>query len=172
MHHNDERWTEVRDFPGYSINEEGLVRNDRTGRIMKWTRSGIGVPIVSLRRDRTYGRQVSTLMVQSWFDPPENPRFNTVVHLDGDRWNCRIDNLVLRPRWFALAYNKELEEPPFPRWDYPIILVETGEVFEHAKEAAIQYGILQMDIFLSIWNQTDRPVFPGAWHFRLAEKTY
>lgn len=165
MYNINETWTEVYDFPGYSINEVGLVRNDRTGRIMKWT-NGNGVPVVGLRRDGvSYGRQISTLMTQSWFDPPDNHRFNTVVHLDGDRWNCGIDNLVLRPRWFAIAYHKEMATDSFPRWSDQFVLVETNELFNHPKEAAAKYGLLQKDIVMSLMDQRDRHVFPGAWTF-------
>lgn len=162
-----DEWIEFEKYPGYFINKEGLIRNN-SGRIMKRGLLQNGAPAVSLYVDGSYiRRQVSTFMSETWMDPRPYPHFDTPIHLDGDRNNCHVDNLVWRPRWFAIQYHKECSEPKFPDWDGSFRLVETDEVFHNPLECSKRHGFLQGDILLSLAN--DRPLFPGAFTLKWTE---
>jgi hypothetical protein len=156
-------WVQVSGFPIYDINEDGLVKNEVTGRLLRWTMKN-GVPCVQLNNGTRYqSKQVCTLMIESWLPAPEFDHFDTPTHLDGDRLNCRLDNLVLRPRWFAIAYHKEIHIDLFPRWGKTFVLEETGDVFYHPKDCAMKYGLLQKDIALALHHKGF--VFPGGYTF-------
>lgn len=155
-------WMEFPQYPGYSISDSGLIRNDRTDRLMKRSRLSNGAPAVSLYVDGRYvRRQVISFMAETWMEPHPNPRFDTPMNLDGDRANCHVTNLVFRPRWFVIAYNKECHTEHYPHWSKPFRIVETGEIFDTPLQCALQYGVLQADIFSAIANK--RLLFPGAF---------
>lgn len=161
-----DEWMQLDEYPGYSISVSGLVRNDMTDRILKRTILQNGAPVVGVRADgRQYLRQVSTLMAMTWLEPSPYKNFTTPTHLDGDRSNCHMDNLVLRPRWFAIQYHKECHEPKFPNWNGPFRILEMNEVFDNPWECSRAYGFLQGDIMLAVLN--DKLLFPGALTVKL-----
>ena len=141
-------WLILEEFPTYSISEYGEVRNNRTDRILRpfVTRDRL---YVTLSRDREqYTRQISTLMLNAWRGPHRNIYFTTTLHLDGDKTNCCLENLLWRPRWFVHAYYTELDRGR-PLSNRPIYLIETEEVFSNCEECAMTYGFLQRDILSS-----------------------
>lgn len=148
-----EEWRQVGDFPGYSISSAGRVRNDDTGRIMALSRNQAGVIHVGLTKSlRQYKRSVAVLVACYFLDPPRL-NFDTPIHLDGDRDNCEADNLMWRPRWFAIKYHQQFENN---RRGYhsPIREISTGEEFETSWQAAVKYGLLDRDILLATENKT------------------
>lgn len=144
-----ERWLEIYGFPGYSISSTGRVRNDHTRRIMKLSQNQIGVLYVGLRVGGVqYNQTVAKLVARafleeapSWFDSP--------MHLDGDRSNNNVENLIWRPRWYATRYHNELLEPE-PLCRFPIRDPETGRIFPHSRAVAMTYGLLESQIKRSI----------------------
>lgn len=127
-----------------------------------------GVPMMGLMQNGVQvKRQVNTLMIETWdwmINDQEWPdHFDTPVHLDGDRENCAIQNLMLRPRWFAIMFHKECRMRPFPNWRQPLEIVQTGEVFHTVEDCSQTHGVLQKEIHLNI--NTDRTVFPYYWNF-------
>lgn len=152
-------WLEV--APGYSINQEGWVRNDETDKLLKRSFFENGEPAVSFRiSGRLVRKQVTTLMAATWMAPHEYARFDTPMHLDGDRQNCHVDNLMFRPRWFVRRYHRECLENQFPQWDRPFKIVEWDQTFQTPWECARRHGFLQGDIMLAVMNQGF--LFPGA----------
>jgi hypothetical protein len=160
-----ELWDQIDEFPQYSVSTHGRVMNDLTNRLMIHTPVQYGIPTVGLTRDgRQHRRSVPLLVANAWLPYPQRDDFNTVIQLDGVRANCHVDNLMWRPRWFAIEFHKERIANPFPNWDRPIKLMETGEEFDTPSDCATYYGLLEKEIFLAILNKT--AVFPEWFHFR------
>lgn len=155
-----DEWIRLGKYPPYSISQSGLIRNDSTGLLLKRSRLGSGNPAVSLYVDGKYiRRQVSSFMAETWLEPHPNENFKTIIHLDGDRDNCHVDNLRLGPRWFAIQYHKDCREDYFPDWDRPFRIIETGEIFTSPFECARSMGVLQTDVMVAVLSQ--RPIYQG-----------
>lgn len=146
-------------FPGYSVSIWGRVRNDKNGRIMALFRNQQGIINVGLTRDRVqYKRSLALLVARAFLPKPSVPNFNTPIHLDGDQSNCRVDNLMWRPRWFAVKYHQQFLYRPKRRPNRrPIRDVRTGETFKSAWAAATTFGLLERDILLAMHNKTYVP---------------
>lgn len=152
-------------FDGYSVTREGLVLNDRTGMALRGYCNQNGVLQLGLMRDgEQHKRAVGKLVLLSWQGPHPNPRFDSAIFLDGNRANCHIDNLMWRPRWFAIRYQRQHEYPP-GGFRSPVEIRETGERFPTSWDACVKYGLLDKDILLSEANNA--PVWPIMKHFDL-----
>lgn len=149
-----ETWRTIPEFDRYSVSDEGRVRNDDTGRIMKLTMNQYGVLTVGLMYRGTQFRRSVPLLVAEAFVPGGTQIFDTPVCLDGDRFNCKANNLNWRPRWFAVKYNRQFVEPYFAPIDRRIRNKKTGDVFTDSLECAKWYGVLEQDLVESIMYRT------------------
>lgn len=88
-------WIKIKDYENYSINENGEVRNDKTGKILAVNINvHNGYPFVSLwNGNKCKKATVHRLMAEAFIPNPENKP--TVDHKDGNRKNNSLDNL----RW-------------------------------------------------------------------------
>jgi len=164
-----DRWKEIEEFPGYSVSHQGYIRNDHTGRIMAMTRNQQGIVQVGLSREgEQYKRSVTLLVAHAFLDPPSNPNFDTPINLDGDRMNNNVDNLMWRPRWFAIRYHQQFKDPVHQGFMVPIVNLADGIVYPNAISASVEFGLLAKDITQAIVNRTY--VFPTYQEFRLYEK--
>ena len=82
----------IRGFESYSIDEHGVVINDRTGRILKHDLSAHQYPRVTLSENNQVKRffvhrLVAIHFIPNWFDYP------MVNHIDGDKSNNSVSNL-------------------------------------------------------------------------------
>lgn len=153
-----ERWVPLIGYPGYSVSDQGQVKNDRTDRIIKPALHENYRPVIGLVKDGTQvKRSVSKLVADAFLPPHAISSFTTAIHFDGDLWNCRVDNMDWRPRWFAVKHAIQFRREIL---NYPAAVreVKTGEVFDSAWSATLKYGLLYMDVVLSIPNKTY--VFP------------
>lgn len=158
-------WVDI--APGYSINANGDVRNNYTDRLLKRSLLRGVEPAVSFRvDDRLVQRQVISYMAETWMEPHRHATFNTPMHLDGDRNNCHVSNLVFRPRWFVVAYNKDLEVR-HDFWKSPFRVVETGEIFYSIYECARKFGALQIDVYNAMFEHREYGLFPTGYHLEL-----
>ncbi len=142
----EDHWVPVQDFPGYSVNTLGHVRKDSSGRILHTRLNQYDVPYVGLMREwRQCIRSLPRLVAIAYLPPP-NDVFDTPINLDGDRTNCSVDNLMWRPRWYAVHYVNQFKD----RYPNPILApvraIETEEVFADSLAAACRYGILFYNI--------------------------
>lgn len=149
-----EEWVAIEGFPGYSINPLGQVRNDSTGRVLHIRLNQYGVPYVGLMRDwRQCIRSLPRLVASAFVSQP-NEVFDTPINLNGDRTDCRVENLLWRPRWYAVYYNNQFSD----RYENPINTwvrdVETGEKFPDSLTAGCRFGLLEREVVLSILNNT------------------
>lgn len=151
-----EQWREIHGFPGYSVGDQGHVRNDETGRFLAKLINQRGLVNVGLCRDGIQHKRSLPLLVARAFVPladTYSEEFDTPINVDGDRHNNRADNLQWRPYWFAVKYVKQFKSPP-RGFRSPVENLDTGEKFSTSWDAAVKYGLLDFDLFLSIVNRT------------------
>lgn len=162
-----ERWKKIRGFSEYSVSNTGLIRSDKSERIMSLSENQYGVLYVGLMKNGEQKHRSVALLVAKEFLPPVADPFDTPINLDGDRRNCSVENLAWRPRWFAVKYNRQFRHP----YPYPILEqiedVKTGRISDNSFECAKQYGLLEEEIVLSILNRTY--VWPTYQEFRVVE---
>ena len=149
-----ENWMSIENFPGYSVSDRGRIRTDKSGRILVLSENQFGLLQVGMMRDGVqHHRSVPLLVAKAFIPEPVGP-FDTPINLDGDRHNNSIENLVWRPRWFAIKYNQQFRYP----YEMPILTpiedLKTGEISENSTECAKRYGLLEQDLVLSILNRT------------------
>jgi hypothetical protein len=162
-------WVPVEGFPGYSINPLGQVAKDSTGRLLIPRYNQYGVPYVGLMREWQQCSRSLPRLVARAFLPAPSDIFDTPIQLDGDRSNCRADNLMWRPRWYAVQYNRQFDD----RYDHPINSPvrerHDRERFPNSLAAACRYGLLEREVVLSILNRT--PTWPTYQYFELVTMT-
>lgn len=157
-------WREIEEFPDYSVSDEGLVKHDRFNRILRLTQNQQHVVKVGLSLgNEQFTRSVALLVAKAFLPEPVNPNFNTPINLDGDRTNNRVENLMWRPRWFAIKYHQQFTRDSLG-YKVPIIEIHSGEKFKNSHEAATTFGLLEKDIALAIMNRTY--TFPTYQEFR------
>jgi hypothetical protein len=161
-----DEWREVCDFPGYSVSEYGFVRNDHTSRIMRTGVNNRGMVTVGLvRKGEQIRKSVAVLVAEAFIIRPRR-EWNRLINLDGDRSNVAASNLMWRPLWFAQSYHSQFRG--VASFTTPIVEIGSGEEFEDSWDAAIKYGLLDRDIYLSAYHRTY--VFPTYQRFRLIRK--
>jgi NUMOD4 motif len=160
-----EIWREIEHFPDYSVSNYGRVCSDRFERILVTYENQYGVVQVGMMQDGIQKHRSVPLLVAKTFIPQPSGPFDTPINLDGDRHNNHVDNLVWRPRWFAVKYNQQFRHP----FEYPILSpledLKTGEISENSFECAKRYGLLEEDVVISTLNHTY--VWPTYQQFRI-----
>jgi hypothetical protein len=164
-----EEWVAVEGFPGYSVSPHGQVRKDSTGRVLQTRLNQFGVPYVGLMREGQRHQSVRSLprLVLSSYVPQPNDIFDTPINMNGDRTDCRVSNLVWRPRWYAVYYVNQFEDRYDNPIEAPIREVETGEEFPNSLAAGCRFGVLEREVVLSILNRT--LAWPTFQQFELTE---
>lgn len=151
---------ETEGFPGYEISNDGLVRNEATGRILKLSDNQGGIVRVGMMR-RDEGRQVTASLlrlVAKMFVQGRSATFDTPIQLNGNNHDCSAENIMWRPRWFAIAYKQQFAETESPMMRTSMQDVETNRTYNDSREAAIANGLLEADIMKSVVNGS--PCFP------------
>lgn len=163
-----EEWRVIPEFPEYSVSTWGRVKNNKTGRILVLTRNQYGVVQVGFFLDGVqYKRGVAKLVAHSFLDPSALTAFDTPINLDGDRTNNHMDNLMWRPRWFAVKYHRQFHGYR-SGIKTPIVEIKTGEEFKNSFEAAKRFGLLDREIFIATLNNTY--VWPTYQVFRAVQE--
>lgn len=157
----EEQWLPLKEFPGYSVSNFGQVMNDHRESLVKTSLTGNGVAKVGLMRDGKQHTRSLKILVANEFMPQEDPLFNTLINLDGNTSNNRVDNLMWRPRWFAWKYHRQMEFVNVYSGVGPVQDAKTKEVYEDVVEAAMLNGLLFEEIQMAIVDMI--PVFP-TWH--------
>lgn len=163
----EEQWEPIELFPDYSVSDRGRVRSDRFDRIMALNVNQYGVVQVGLMRDGIQYHRSVPLLVAKAFLPYVGGPFDTPINLDGDRQNNVVENLLWRPRWFAIRYNQQFRSPYENHIPNPIVELKTGAVSENSLECAKTYGLLERDLVLAILNRTY--VWPTYQEFGILE---
>lgn len=160
-------WKRVTGFPNYEVSDWGAVRRLNSDRTIAVPLNQQGNPYVGLSRDgEQQKRSLALLVAMTFLDRPPNSRFDTPIHLDGDKTNCAADNLMWRPRWFAIKYHQQFYNGK-RGFIVPVFEVNSGETFPTSWEAALKYGLIDQEILTAAINRT--VVFPTGMHFRPIE---
>lgn len=150
----EEEWKIVEGFTAYEVSNTGHVRSRKTDRHLKFKVNQYGVVSVGMmRHGLQYNRSVPLLVAQA-FLTRQMPTFDTPINLNGDRHDNRVENLLWRPRWFAVAYHKQFKEPYENPITHKVKNDATGEVWAHSWDACLALGLLEKDLVLSIFNRT------------------
>lgn len=91
-------WKKIDERPNYSISDEGQVRNDKTGRILKLHLGISGYYQVMLGR-KTVPLYVHRLVAKAFIDNSQN--LPQVDHINGVKTDNRVKNL----RWVSVSDN-------------------------------------------------------------------
>ena len=92
-------------FPGYEIDESGIVYSLKSNRILNTlVTSGARVRIGLMKDGVQHKRPVSRLVAEAFIPNPDNKP--QVDHIDGNRSNNHVSNL----RWVTDQENKEYQE--------------------------------------------------------------
>lgn len=141
-----EQWEEIDEFPNYLVSDLGNIVSQKTGVPRKPSRNSQGHLKITLSRDgQLITRAVGPLVAEA-FVAGRDDVFNQLIHLDGDYRNCAADNLMWRPRWFAIRYHKQFMYEPFYEEGVKIVEMETGEHFASLKEVCTTYGLYHYDV--------------------------
>jgi hypothetical protein len=125
--------------------------------------NNIGHAFVVMRNRHGFyhSRNLGKLVARAFRDR-EEPHWNTVVYLDGNKTNCSAENLVWRPRWFAIRYHRE-KRYALAAGYFPIRNLDTGEIFTNVREVSICFGSLESEILDKA--NTGEGVFPFDYAF-------
>lgn len=161
-----ENWAPIDGFPLYEVSDQGRVRNRKTHHIK----------IASLNQDNCANvllvargvqsrRSVAVMVAEAFLEEPPHVWNATPIHLDGDRTNCAADNLEWRPRWFAIRYHQQFYRGVAHGFRGGVQHIESGEIFDDVRDAAMKFGMLEEDVIISAHSAT--PVFPTWQRFQL-----
>jgi NUMOD4 motif len=162
-----EQWIPIELFPDYSVSDHGRIRADRSGRILVLSKNQSGLVQVGLMRDGIQHHRSVPLLVAKAFIPQPSGPFDTPINLDGDRYNNHVHNLLWRPRWFAIKYNRQFRYPSEQSISQPVIDLKTNEVSKNSFDCATRYGLLEEDVVSAILYRTY--VWPTYQEFAILE---
>lgn len=166
------QWCVIEEFPCYEVSNTGFVRNIKTERYLKIKLNQYGVVGVGLMRDGIqFHRSLPLLVARAFLPRWSLSAFDTPINLDGDRSNNDVSNLLWRPRWFAVLYNRQFIEGCSIRIDAPIADIHHPDiVFANSFVCATQLGLLEKDLVFSILNRTY--VWPTYHEFGVIGKAF
>ncbi|QEQ94391.1 HNH endonuclease [Gordonia phage Chikenjars] len=158
-----EIWTKVEGFEDYVVSPDGEVYSESKKELKNLRFNNQGDVMVDLYRDRKQNtRKVSLLVAQAYLGEPKNESFNSVIHLNGDRSDCRAINLAWRPRWFVVEYNRMFLSEPL---NVSVQIEQTGEIFGTLREACVKYGMVEKTAYVVAHN--GGPVFPHGYRLKI-----
>lgn len=143
------QWETLEEFPSYEVSNMGEFVNARTDREIHTSMTQQGHAKISLYKDGRLSTRSAALLVAQAFIDQEEDHFDTPIHLDGDLMNCMADNLMWRPRWFAIRYHKQFQYEDFHNDQGHRVDVETGDHYTSLKEVCTTNGLYYYDVLKS-----------------------
>lgn len=154
-----DEWRNIDGFPDWSVSSRGEVLNGATERIMAQRINQQGLTMVNLWQEgNIHTRLVALLVAKAFLDPPRNSAYNSVIHLNGDRSDCRALNLMWRPRWYAIRYHRMFEQFPVR---VSVYVPALNRVYSSLRELCTTYGLVERDTYISMIN--NEPCFHYGW---------
>lgn len=147
-----ESWQTIKEFPRYRINPDGIIQPRASGVTMKPRQNKQNFVMITLLDDegKRCTRSVALLVAKTYLPKPKNESYNSIIHLDNDRTNCNANNLMWRPRWYALLYRRMFKEQPILT---SVMIEETGEIFGTLREACEKYGLYDKYTYIDMVNK-------------------
>lgn len=134
----------IKDFPNYTISEDGTVRNHE-GKILKPSISNNGYQRVSLSNDNVSHKHISVhrLVAEAFIDNPLN--LSQVNHINENKMDNRVENLEWCTPLENLMHSHVIDKASVAKFS-KIKCETTGEEFDSIKEAAQKYGLWHANI--------------------------
>ena len=152
-------WRDIEGFPGMLIDEDGAVLNDWSCKILTPRTNRQGILMIGMMREgRQQIRSVALLVAHAFLDPPKNDAYNSVIHLNGDKEDCRAINLMWRPRWYVVEYHRMFNELPKR---VAVYIPRLDRVFPSLREFCTTYGLIESHTYVDMLNGT--PCFHYGW---------
>ena len=136
-----EIWKQIEDYPNYEFSNYGHVRNIVTKQVLKGVPDKDGYYRVDIRdkNNKRHGMRVNRLIAIAFLGYQEGLVVN---HKDGNKQNNRICNL----EWITAEENSTLAAKDNLYKTQPILINETGEMFNSIRECAKSIGCDSADI--------------------------
>lgn len=147
--YDKEDWAQIEEFPDYYVSTFGEVMNYNTKKLLKPSRTSRGSLKVGLISGGVQYSRVVKLLVAKAFVFGETDIFDTPINLDGDPTNNHVDNIVWRPRWFAVKYTRQFKENYVNELRGPIKDLDRGTIYNTVRDASIDNGLLFKEVFNS-----------------------
>ena len=161
-------WKYIDGFPNYQVSNYAEFVNIRTDRELKPSKNQLGHIKVTLIQNRIpMTRSVAQIVAMAFLGPPDPPHFDTPIHLNGELDDCVADNLMWRPRWFAIKYHKQFRMDSFHTYRVRLMDRDTQEVYESLKEVCVKNGLYHGDVIKSYVEETYVPL--TLQEFRLVD---
>lgn len=171
-------WRKIDGFPRYSVSDEGQVRNDLTGRILKAHPDRFGYLHLGLSNDDGRKKRYTHRLAAEAFIP--NPDGKTEVnHKDGNKRNCSVSNLEwVTPHENRLHMYRVLGiAPNRPTKEHldkihalgkiarakPVRCIETGAIYDSMRTAASAFGLSESSVSYAVKRMTAA----GGYHWEL-----
>lgn len=155
----DEKWEVCEDFQEFSVSTLGRVRDLEKDKFVPSRLNRQGLLMVTLRDDWTQKTRMVALLVAKAFIPPHPIEyFTSVIHLNGDRSDCRAMNLMWRSRPYALQYHAMFNDEPFRESVY---IPQKDEFYYSLREACVKYGLIERVAHQQMCN--GERIFPYNW---------
>jgi hypothetical protein len=160
-----EVWSPIPEFPGYSVSDLGRVRNDEyNGRILSYLHTpGGNVHVAMVKKGVQHNRGLAKLVAQQFLKQP-NPNWDnpTPIYLNGNKDDCSAENLMWRPRWFAMKYTRQFNQQ-YEKVGRIRDLETDNIVRDIWTQLIMVHGLLFSDIIQAIEDRTY--VFPTFQRF-------
>lgn len=140
-------WRKIERYEGYSISNEGQVRNDSNGYIRKNTLSNTGYYVVSFRvNKKSKVEQIHRLVGEAFLEKDIDER-DCINHIDGNKLNNKPENL----EWVTKGENNShAYETGLMNTEKAVMATDliSGEekIYPSAREAYRQTGICYKQI--------------------------
>lgn len=155
----DEKWEVCEDFPEFAVSNLGRVQDLEKDRFVPARLNKQNLLMVTLRDGWTQKTRMVALLVARAFMPPSRiPYFTSIIHLNGDRADCRVFNLMWRSRPFALQYHAMFNDEPYR---VSVRIPRKDEYYYSLREACTKYGLIESLAYQQICN--GEPCFPYTW---------
>lgn len=159
-------WYPFDGFPKYSISPLGQILHNRTERLVRPYENQWGNVYVTLQQDGHQVNRALGLLVAKAFIPQPNEHFDSVINLNGDRWDCDVRNLAWRPYWFVRKYNRQFRDGYETHIKAPLRARGDDQVYLDSMAVSVAYGVPEIEVALSVMNGT--PVWPSYQQFEFA----
>lgn len=155
----ERRWELVDEFRNYRVSDHAEFVNIRTGNNVRPSRNQLGhAKITLVNEHKPATRSVAVIVANAFLGPPTPPHFDTPIHLDGQLMNCAADNLMWRPRWFAIKFHKQFYIERFYEYNVHIEDIESGDIFTSVKDVCTTHGLHYVDVIRSYVEETYVPL--------------